>query len=42
MTALQSWLLVLGCALLVFVVARLLGDLLRWWAMITKEEGDLE
>lgn len=41
-THIQSWLLVLGFALLVFVAARLLGDVLRWWAMLTREDGDIE
>lgn len=41
-SGLQVGLLVFGCALLLFVAARLLGDALRWWAWVTREEGDLE
>ena len=42
MTHLTALLLTLGALLLVFALLYAVGTLARWWAMITKEEGDLE
>jgi len=35
-------LLTLGALLLVFALFYVAGTLAMWWAMITREEGDLE
>lgn len=42
MTQPTALLLTLGALLLVFVLAWCAGTLAMWWAMITREEGDLE
>lgn len=42
MTRLDVGLIVCGIALLVFALFYVAGTLAMWWAMLTKEEGDLE
>lgn len=42
MTYLQASLLVIGAMLLLFALAWCAGTVAMWWAMLTREEGDLD
>lgn len=42
MTRLDAALLTVGAILLLFALAWCVGTLAMWWAMLTREEGDLE
>lgn len=42
MTPLLATLLTLGFFLLLFALAWCAGTVAQWWAMITREDGDLE